>query len=57
MKVLEEVGRRYWAPRRYETYYRQAMTATHAGGLHVRGRWEPLPSGPLSVGRGMMREM
>lgn len=25
--VLEEAGRRYWAPRRYETYYREAITA------------------------------
>ncbi|WP_260868028.1 replication-relaxation family protein [Streptomyces sp. SAJ15] len=27
VKVLEEAGRRYWAPRRYETYYREAITA------------------------------
>ncbi|MEV7018928.1 hypothetical protein [Streptomyces sp. NPDC093991] len=25
--VLEEAGRRYWAPRRYETYYGEAITA------------------------------
>jgi hypothetical protein len=27
VKVLEEAGRRFWAPRRYETYYREAITA------------------------------
>ncbi|WP_244302582.1 hypothetical protein [Streptomyces viridosporus] len=27
VKVLEEAGRRYWAPRRYETYYQEAITA------------------------------
>ncbi|MEW2289666.1 replication-relaxation family protein [Streptomyces sp. NPDC047841] len=27
VQVLEEAGRRYWAPRRYDTYYRQAITA------------------------------
>ncbi|MET7435934.1 MULTISPECIES: hypothetical protein [Streptomyces] len=27
VQVLEEAGCRYWAPRRYETYYRQAITA------------------------------
>jgi len=27
VKVIEEAGRRYWAPRRYETYYREAITA------------------------------
>ncbi|MFF3934200.1 hypothetical protein [Streptomyces hirsutus] len=27
VKVLEEAGRRYWAPRRYESYYREAITA------------------------------
>ncbi|MFI2913908.1 replication-relaxation family protein [Streptomyces sp. PDY-4] len=27
VKVLEEAGRRYWAPRRYETYYEEAITA------------------------------
>ncbi|PLW72143.1 hypothetical protein C0036_14160 [Streptomyces sp. DJ] len=27
VKVLEEASRRYWAPRRYETYYREAITA------------------------------
>jgi hypothetical protein len=27
VKVLEVAGRRFWAPRRYETYYREAITA------------------------------
>ncbi|MFE1199949.1 hypothetical protein ACFW6E_45930 [Streptomyces olivaceoviridis] len=27
VKVIEEAGRRYWAPRRYETYYQEAITA------------------------------
>ncbi|MER6162827.1 replication-relaxation family protein [Streptomyces sp. NPDC001868] len=27
VQVLEEAGRRYWAPRRYESYYREAITA------------------------------
>jgi hypothetical protein len=27
VKVLEAAGRRYWAPDRYETYYREAITA------------------------------
>ncbi|MFF4032958.1 hypothetical protein ACFYZ2_24925 [Streptomyces sviceus] len=27
VKVLEEAGRRCWAPRRYDTYYREAITA------------------------------
>ncbi|MFC7900164.1 hypothetical protein ACFUV1_08405 [Streptomyces griseoincarnatus] len=27
VKVLEEAGRRYWAPRRYESYYQEAITA------------------------------
>lgn len=27
VKVLEGAGRRYWAPRRYESYYREAITA------------------------------
>ncbi|MFE4800476.1 replication-relaxation family protein [Streptomyces sp. NPDC056708] len=27
VQVLEKAGRRFWAPRRYETYYREAITA------------------------------
>ncbi|MFE9361227.1 hypothetical protein ACFYPB_45340 [Streptomyces olivaceoviridis] len=27
VKAIEEAGRRYWAPRRYETYYQEAITA------------------------------
>ncbi|MFD8252939.1 replication-relaxation family protein [Streptomyces werraensis] len=27
VQVLEEAGRRYWAPRRHESYYREAITA------------------------------
>ncbi|KUN16262.1 hypothetical protein AQJ11_39890 [Streptomyces corchorusii] len=27
VKVIEEAGRSYWAPRRYETYYQEAITA------------------------------
>ncbi|MHC3456103.1 hypothetical protein [Streptomyces prasinus] len=27
VQVLKEAGRRYWAPRRYESYYRKAITA------------------------------
>ncbi|MFI9729327.1 hypothetical protein [Streptomyces sp. NPDC052092] len=31
VKVLEEAGRRYWAPRRYETYYSEAIAVEAAG--------------------------
>ncbi|MFV0126150.1 hypothetical protein ACLGI4_00160 [Streptomyces sp. HMX112] len=41
VQVLEEAGRRFWAPRRYASYYREAITAKDysqcAGRLHHPG--------------------